>query len=292
MATSVSTLEHSVLLLNASKEQQIKLLTHQALSLGLTYTDIYRVVQNLRQLDEQITTEFVKANCGQSPETRNDGFRRSFIREAMTSMLSILLLLTVLIPTAKAQAFAPTKKGDFDVSSGQLSNAAGNRLMISTAEFRAVLKHSTPQKTEMHFTYLGPTEQVFRLNNGEVRSQFGIKLRAADICNLVYVMWHVSPDQGLHISIKRNPGERTSQECKDSGYINNVKPSFSTPLPAIKVDESHVLGAEMVGSILTVTVDTNIVWRGDLGQIALQFNGPVGIRSDNAHIVFDYFVGK
>jgi hypothetical protein len=38
----------------------------------------------------------------------------------------------------------------------------------------------------------------------------------------------------------------------------------------------------MSGSNLAVTADNGVVWEGDLGPVALQFAGPVGLRSDNA----------
>jgi hypothetical protein len=31
-----------------------------------------------------------------------------------------------------------------------------------------------------------------------------------------------------------------------------------------------------------------VVWEGDLGPVALEFDGPVGLRSDNARVVFDF----
>ena len=58
------------------------------------------------------------------------------------------------------------------------------------------------------------------------------------------------------------------------------------------MDQPHTLTAAMSGSILTVTADERVVWAGDLGSIALEFDGPVGVRSDNAQVVFDYLIGK
>jgi hypothetical protein len=87
------------------------------------------------------------------------------------------------------------------------------------------------------FTYLGPTQEVSRLGNGEVRSQFGIKLRAQDTCNIVYIMWHFSPDQKIAVSVKRNPGQGTHEDCLDNGYINNIKPRVSAlPNPLARIN--------------------------------------------------------
>ena len=38
--------------------------------------------------------------------------------------------------------------------------------------------------------------------------------------------------------------------------------------------------------------DNRVVWQGDLGSVALEFDGPVGLRSDNAHVVFDFLASK
>ena len=48
----------------------------------------------------------------------------------------------------------------------------------------------------------------------------------------------------------------------------------------------------MRGSDLTVQADNKVVWEGDLGPVALEFNGPLGLRSDNAHVVFDFLVSR
>ena len=41
---------------------------------------------------------------------------------------------------------------------------------------------------------------------GELRRQFGLKLRAQDACNLVYVMWRIEPASKLVVSIKCRTG--------------------------------------------------------------------------------------
>jgi hypothetical protein len=125
-----------------------------------------------------------------------------------------------------------------------------------------------------------------------VRSQFGIKLRAQDTCNIVYIMWHFAPDQKIAVSVKRNPGQRTHEECLDRGYINNIKPRVSAPAPPVHPDEPHSLSASMQGSNLSVMADERVVWQGDLGPVAMEFNGPVGLRSDNARVIFDFAANR
>ena len=199
-----------------------------------------------------------------------------------------LCLAALFEPTARAQV----QLSDFDVSDGKIEKAEGGRLMVSTKEMRATLKFPTQQNVSVKFTYLGPTKEVSRLGSGEVRSQFGIKLRAQDTCNIVYIMWHFAPDQKIAVSVKRNPGERTHEECLDRGYINDIKPRLSAPPQRVHPDQPHTLSASMIRSNLTVTADNKVVWEGDLGPVALEFDGPVGLRSDNAHVVFDFLVNR
>ena len=182
-----------------------------------------------------------------------------------------------------------TEQRDWNVSDGRIEKAAGNRLMTQSKEMRATLKRNTPQQVIVNFAYLGPSREVSRLGSGEIRHQFGIKLKAQDICNLVYVMWNFDT-QRIAVSVKTNPGQRTHEECLDRGYINNIRAELKTDPPALRVDEPHILAADLDGQELKVTVDGREVWRGTLPAMVLQFHGPVGLRSDNVQVVFDYFV--
>jgi hypothetical protein len=126
------------------------------------------------------------------------------------------------------------------------------------------------------------------LGSGEVREQFGLKLRAADACNLVYAMWRFKPTASLVVSVKSNPGQHTSAECGNAGY-SNIEPSSSKRVLAPARDSSHTLRASLSGSALRVFVDGDVVWEGDLGPRALAFDGPVGVRSDNVRAQFQLF---
>jgi len=199
-----------------------------------------------------------------------------------------LILIVVAAPSFKAQV----RPGDFDVSDGNIQTAKGHRLSVSSKEMRATLKFTTEQTATVKFTYLGPTKEVAHLGSGEIRSQFGIKLRAQDDCNVIYVMWHFAPDQKIAVSVKRNPGKRTHAECLDRGYVNNLKPRLSDAPPAVDPNQPHVLTAPMSGSDLSVTADNKLVWWGDLGPVALTLRGPVGLRSDNARLLFDLLISR
>lgn len=177
---------------------------------------------------------------------------------------------------------------DLLVTDGSVEVSPEGSLHVRSKEMRATLKSATPQKVAVAFTYLGPTEEVSRLGNGEVRHQFGLKLRAQDTCNVIYVMWHFDIDDNrIHISVKSNPGKSTFAACKDQGYINNIKPQTWHPPKSVSANEKHTLSAELNDDVLTVTADGVVAWKGILPPVVKGFSGPIGVRSDNARVLFD-----
>jgi hypothetical protein len=151
---------------------------------------------------------------------------------------------------------------------------------------RAYLAAGTAQIVEARFSYLGTTGNEARLGSGELRRQFGLKLRAQDPCNLVYAMWRIEPESKLVVSIKSNPGQHTSAECGNRGY-KNIKPARSKPVPILHPGDMHSLRAEMHEADLRVFVDNNLLWEGNLGFEVEKLNGPVGIRTDNVKSEFE-----
>jgi hypothetical protein len=202
--------------------------------------------------------------------------------------LSSGLVLTLAILGMRANANAPANlavvsRAELCITEGAIEELPGNRLSIATPKMRAYLNASTPQIVEAHFTYLGSTGNEARLGSGELRGQFGLKLRAQDACNLVYAMWRIEPQSKLVVSVKTNPGQHTSAECGNRGY-RNIKPAHGKPVPLLREGDTHDLRAEMNGDALKVFADNVLVWEGSVGSDALAFDGPVGIRSDNARL--------
>ena len=178
----------------------------------------------------------------------------------------------------------PVSRDTLCVTEGAIEAAPTGWFTVSLSKMRAYLNLLTPQIVEAQFTYLGGTKNEARLGSGELRRQFGLKLRTQDACNLVYVMWRIEPESKLVVSIKSNSGQHASAECGNRGY-RNIKPRHSAPVPVLRPgEEAHTLRAEMRGDELRVFVDNASVWEGPLGPDALSFDGPVGIRSDNAHL--------
>lgn len=177
------------------------------------------------------------------------------------------------------------------VTEGAIEKAASGRLSINVPKMRAYVNTWTAADAEAHFTYLGPTAQESRLGSGQVRRQFGLKLRAQDPCNLVYAMWRIEPESKLVVSVKRNPGQHTSAECGNRGY-QNIKPQRFAAVPLLRAGDSHTLRAEMRGENLHVFADDSVVWEGNVGPDAAGLEGPVGMRSDNARLELDFKVGE
>jgi hypothetical protein len=177
---------------------------------------------------------------------------------------------------------------DFCVTEGRVTESSPGNFVIQDPRVRAVLGFKTPQAAELSFRYLGPTTVLVPLESGTVRTQIGLKLRAEDGCNLVYAIWRIAPVSQIVVSIKNNPGQHTFDECQNRGY-HNVTPEKSIPIAAPKIGNAHSMRAEIVGTQLTVNVDGQLVWEGELDASAFTFNGPVGFRSDNGQFDAQYF---
>jgi hypothetical protein len=155
---------------------------------------------------------------------------------------------------------------------------------VGDSKMRAYIAASTGTALEARFRYLGATREQSQLGSGQVRRQFGLKLRAQDACNLVYAMWRIEPEAKLVVSVKSNPGQHTSAACGNRGY-RNLKPQRAGALPTLRAGDEHSLRAQMSGAELEVFADDALVWQGAVGEEALALNGPVGMRSDNAHLL-------
>ncbi|HMF90048.1 MAG TPA: hypothetical protein VKL40_05345 [Candidatus Angelobacter sp.] len=183
---------------------------------------------------------------------------------------------------------APVSRDKLCVTKGAIEAASDSKMEVTVPEMRAVVAYPTRFVAEARFTYLGPTKQDKPLGSGEIRRQFGLKLRAASGCNLVYAMWRIEPKQALVISEKLNPGQTTSAECGTHGY-RNLKPTQEVKPPLLKKGESHTLRAEAEGSKMKVFIDNKLHWEGLLDPEAQALTGPSGVRSDNGRFKFQFF---
>jgi len=151
---------------------------------------------------------------------------------------------------------------------------------------RAVVAYPTKPVAEAKLTYLGPTTKDKPLRSGEIRRQFGLKLRALNGCNLVYAMWRIEPKSELVVSVKLNPGKTTNAECGTHGY-HTIKPTHELAVPHLNAGENHTLRAEIEGSRMLVFIDGKLRWEGLLDSDALALEGPSGVRTDNGRFKFE-----
>jgi hypothetical protein len=172
---------------------------------------------------------------------------------------------------------------DLHVTHGRLASSTTTSLAIDDPTVRGVLQARTAPNIELRFTYRGPIALGTRtaLGSGDsTRVQIGAKLRAADGCNVVYAMLRIEPEPAIVVQVKRNPDAHTHDDCSNGGY-RTVKPDFRASVPAITPGSSHRLHASLEETQLKVWLDDAIVWRGDVGNEVLSFDGPVGFRTDN-----------
>ncbi len=157
---------------------------------------------------------------------------------------------------------------------------AGGRLHVTEPTMRAVAPGSHGDAAALRFVFDGDSAERVALASGQVRRQLGLKLRAADGCNLIYVMWRLDPTPAIEVSTKINPGDRDHGDCGTRGYTK-VNPVRSEAPPALAPGATHTLAAEIIGDELTARVDDRVVWRGRLDAAAGALTGPAGMRSDN-----------
>jgi hypothetical protein len=213
---------------------------------------------------------------------------------ARTALCKCALLLVGAFPLASNSSpnrLVPYSRIHLCVTEGTLEELPAARFAVNVPKMRAYLNVPTLPVVEAQFTYLGATHNDARLGSGELRRQFGLKLRAQDACNLIYVIWRIEPESKLVVSVKSNPGQHSSAQCGNRGY-HNIKPRWSTPVPVLRSGDAHNLRAEMNGADLRITADNEVVWHGPVGPEALLFDGPVGIRSDNIRLQIEFRAGK
>lgn len=174
------------------------------------------------------------------------------------------------------------------VTQGELRADPDGRLTVEGPRMRAVVPGTNASAAELRFTVLGPTRQQIALGSGEQRQQVGLKLRALDGCNLVYVMWRLAPKPGVVVNYKRNPGQHTSADCGNRGYTT-VRPARQVRVAAPAPGSSHTLRARLDGRTLRVWADEALAWEGELPEEALALSGPVGLRSDNVRLALNFY---
>lgn len=198
-------------------------------------------------------------------------------------------LATLSVSAADAHAWTPVPQAALTVTSGSISTMHSGQLRTASAELRAVERDRGRHAASalLRFRYLGPSAETKPLGSGEVRRQIGLKLRAGDPCNLLYVMWREFPEHAIVVSVKRNAGQTTSAQCGNRGYADVARVPLATPAAGEADRAAHRLEARTRahgdGSLgLTVVADGKTVVSRRIPAVqAVGLDGPIGVRSDN-----------
>jgi hypothetical protein len=175
---------------------------------------------------------------------------------------------------------------------------ASSSVQTADPAMRAVVRdhghHAT--RARLSFKLRGPSTTTTALGSGLIRQQIGLKLLAANPCNLVYVMWRDSPDRSIEVQVKSNPAETTSAQCGNDGYHDvAVEPLTSAPATDFSphVLEARVRPVAGNADVLTVFADGTVAWQGTLpAALVAGLNGPAGVRSDDGSYVFRLSTGR
>jgi len=174
-----------------------------------------------------------------------------------------------------AFVLSPVAPDRLCVTRGSIANGE-----IHEPTTRAFARGSYGDAAQLTFTFAGDCARTRALASGELRRQLGLKLRAADSCNVVYVMWRLDPQPELEVSVKYNPGKHTHAECGASGYTTLGVATVPAPDPG----STHVLRAEIRGDDLHAWIDGGLAWHGPLPVEARALTGPAGLRTDNVRL--------
>jgi len=197
-------------------------------------------------------------------------------------------LLTLGLASVAEPRERGVKPADVCVTNGVVEKEASGKFVINSASSRAVVTGSDDSVGVLRFEYLGPSAGETKLASGNVRRQLGIKLRAEDSCNVIYVMWGIEPQPGLVVSMKVNEGKTTHAQCGVKGY-KLIPATFEKPVAPIRVGEPRTLAAKLdENRKLTVRVDGDVVWEGIAFPAAKTMYGYTGIRTDNVLVRFEW----
>ncbi|MEZ0391398.1 MAG: Ig domain-containing protein [Pseudobdellovibrionaceae bacterium] len=213
------------------------------------------------------------------------------MKKAMTQFNFILVLLALCFLILGQQALAQTQltaripRNLICATNGQVQTNSAESIEVTTATSRSVVTTPTEQKIRIDFTYLAPINDPAANPNGH--RQIGLKLRAANSCNVLYVMWPVAGGP-LKVTLKRNDGMKNHSECGPEGYTN-LTPSLSKTVSALQIGRKYRLQAEYENETLNVYASGVKAWSGMIENQDIPFQGPVGVRTDGGKFTFDIY---
>jgi hypothetical protein len=195
---------------------------------------------------------------------------------------------------AAKPSYQPLGVANLQVTEGTIA-PAGPKSTMHTADpaMRAVALHGRrhASSAQLWFRYQGESTTTVPLGSGQIRRQIGLKLRAADPCNLLYVMWHAYPDNVIEISVKSNPGQTTSAQCGNAGYTEIAEIPLGagdgTADHGVHRLEAHTRRTAAGDLAVSVYKDEALLRRVKIpAALSAGLEGPVGVRSDNGDYLF------
>ena len=194
------------------------------------------------------------------------------------------------------QSYKPVRFSDLSVSLGSVHELPDGFLQVDGPKERATLKAWSSgryQAARIDFSYGGRSRHVSGFDSGMVVSQIGLKLLAADSCNVVYVMWRFEPLEELVVAVKRNPGLTRHAECGNAGYhfLGRQKLSVDAALPSARDRKMHSLEAAVSGYEISVSADQYRMNIPAQKSLLSDLEGPHGFRTDNGIYRFKMYMG-
>ena len=190
-----------------------------------------------------------------------------------------------------------------------LINGSLYQMGIYTKESRAEIENHNVSSygSKIRFRYLGHSNEITETDY----RQIGLKVRANNTCNVLYVMWSIEKigdstyPEHIFVKYKSNPGDVNYSDCLDSnghesGYQTLNAADIPPPLSSVKDGLYHTLEALLIplgtndGSvgndfILHVCADGYDIWHGNLFNIPEDILGPSGFRTDNGKFEFYFY---
>ena len=178
----------------------------------------------------------------------------------------ICFILLVLPGSLIAGEPIDTPRSDLRVSLGRISQTKSGYLTVVGPKERAVRTSGEHSNAVLQFRYRGPSETISLLDSGSFVRQIGLKMRAMNTCNLLYVMWRIKPTEEIYIAIKRNPGKSKYKECLSRGYLQLGRVPLKPLGITAATQKAHRLGASVTETdgryTCAVTIDGRRVGRG------------------------------
>jgi hypothetical protein len=211
-------------------------------------------------------------------------------------MFMIVAVVTLPAAPLAAGKVEPVSPGALDVTSGKVKPLRSGLLQIDHNSVRAVQMGRWARNGKIRFESRGQTAELKPFKSGIVKEQIGLKLRAMDGCNLVYVMWTLHPKEEITVRTKENPNKTESEDCESDGYT--LLDTYRVPQKkSARNRRTSRLQADFVSKgnrhhVLVYVDNVRVLQVRIPHSFVSTVNGPVGLRSDNGRFRLRFWTGR